>query len=61
MLLFAIVGRQNVKMTREVYAIFHGRFAEMLLAHFDLEFSTVSATPLGELGIDLFKGPIVPS
>ena len=54
-LVFGIVGNNSVQMTKEIYAVFHGRFAEMLLAHFDLEFASVSATALGDAEIDLFK------
>ncbi len=43
-LVFRILGQQSVHMTTEVYAVFHGRLIEMLLAHFDSQFSTVSAT-----------------
>src|ERR1700676_4117659 len=31
-------------LTSEIYAIFHGRFIEMLLAHFDEAFATAHAT-----------------
>jgi hypothetical protein len=30
--------------TTEAYAVYHGRFIEMLLAHFDQDFSEASAT-----------------
>ena len=32
---FGILGNTKSTMTKEVYAIYHGRFIEMLLAHFD--------------------------
>ena len=44
MLVFKILGRKDVRMSTEVYAVYHGRFIEMLLAHFDQRFATVSST-----------------
>jgi hypothetical protein len=46
LLQFGIVGRKGVTLIKEVYAIFHGRFIEMLLAHFDVEFSLAQTTAL---------------
>jgi hypothetical protein len=43
-LVFRILGPQSATMTTEVYAVYHGRLVEMLLAHFDRSFSSVSAT-----------------
>ena len=31
-------------LSKEAYAVYHGRFIEMLLAHFDEDFSLVTAT-----------------
>ena len=39
-----ILERKDTTLSTEVYAIYHGRFIEMLLAHFDKEFTTASAT-----------------
>ncbi len=33
-------------MSVEAYAVYHGRFIEMLLAHFDKKFTDISATAL---------------
>jgi hypothetical protein len=41
---FGLLGQQGVQMTTEVYAIYHGRFIEMLLAHFDKKFSAAEAS-----------------
>lgn len=41
---FGILGRNDIKLSREVYAIYHGRFIEMLLAHFDSDFGHSIAT-----------------
>jgi hypothetical protein len=49
-LLFNIIRPQNSKVSSELYAVYHGRFAEMLLAHFDKEFSIVWAGALAESG-----------
>ena len=45
-LVFTILSPQNVQLTREVYAIYHGRLTEMLLAHFDNLFRSAAATAL---------------
>lgn len=34
-IIFGIIGRKDERMTKETYAVYHGRFVEMLLAHFD--------------------------
>lgn len=47
-LVFNILGPVGKVVSTETYAIYHGRFIEMLLAHFDGEFSRVSATALPE-------------
>lgn len=41
---FGLVGRNGVDMSKEIYGIYHGRFIEMLLVHFDGAFSNVTAT-----------------
>jgi hypothetical protein len=43
---FAIIRPQNANISSEVYAVYHGRFIEMMLAHFDTEFSNSTATAL---------------
>lgn len=47
-LVFNIIRPQNGKVSSAAYAVYHGRFAEMLLGHFDKEFSIVWATALPE-------------
>lgn len=42
-------------MIKEIYGIYHGRFIEMLLSHFDDSFSNASATALQDKKLDLFK------
>jgi hypothetical protein len=45
-LTFGIIGRKSDDLTKEEYAVYHGRFVEMLLAHFDKRFSTIQTTAL---------------
>jgi hypothetical protein len=49
-LVFKILGRKGHRMTKEVYGVYHGRLIEMLLVHFDVKFSAVSATALPVAG-----------
>ena len=44
MLVFYIYNAKNVVLTPEIYAVFHGRFIEMLLAHFDQQMNKIWAT-----------------
>jgi hypothetical protein len=41
-----ILAPCDVKISTEVYAIYHGRFIEMILAHFDDAFAQVGATAM---------------
>ncbi len=43
-LTFGIIKRKGEDLSKEVYAVYHGRFIEMLLAHFDADFSSAQAT-----------------
>src|SRR5664279_1489023 len=43
-LLLNILGAANVETSKEIYAVYHGRFIEMLLVHFDEGFSRADAT-----------------
>ena len=45
-LTFGIIGTKEVKLSKFTYGLYHGRFIEMLLNHFDKDFSNVSATAL---------------
>jgi hypothetical protein len=44
LLRLGILGQENTTLSKEVYAVYHGRFIEMLLAHFDDSFSRAEAT-----------------
>lgn len=45
-LTFGIIGPQDVGVTSVIYGVYHGRFIEMVLSHFDKKFTRVSATAL---------------
>lgn len=49
-LVFRIIGQTDVHMSTEIYAIYHGRLIEMLLAHFDTKFNNVMATAQAVVG-----------
>lgn len=52
-LVFGIIGRRDMKMPKTIYAVYHGRFVEMLLTYFDLEIEEIKVSSLLEKGIDL--------
>lgn len=41
---FGTLGNKNAKLSRVIYGIYHGRFIEMLLSHFDNKFTTAHST-----------------
>ena len=41
---FGILGPKDTKLSKQVYGLYHGRFIDMLLTHFDEEFSIATAT-----------------
>lgn len=43
-LCFSIWGREDEDMTKLIYGIYHGRFIEMILTHFDNKFTLVYST-----------------
>lgn len=45
MLVMGIIGRKDRDMTQAEYAIYHGRFVELLLSHFDNRISSIEITP----------------
>lgn len=45
-LVFNILGQKGVAMSKFVYGVYHGRFIEMLLNHFDTKFTRATATSL---------------
>lgn len=45
---FNLIGPANTVMTKAVYAVYHGRFIETVLSHFDEQVTQCSASALGE-------------
>jgi hypothetical protein len=43
---FAIIRPSNANISTEVYAVYHGRFVEMMLAHFDKMFTNAASTAM---------------
>lgn len=43
---FGFIGNKEENTTKLVYAVYHGRFAEMLLNHFDDKITTISASAM---------------
>jgi hypothetical protein len=55
MLRFGLIGTENVVMTKAVYGVYHGRWIEMLLTHFDQDFTSIASTALGSAPLDAYK------
>lgn len=49
---FGFVGNTNVITTAELYAVFHGRFLELLLSHFDTDIKNFFVTSLPDIRYD---------
>jgi len=47
---FNILGQTTQNMSKRIYGVYHGRFIEMLLTHFDQKFSRATATALAAAG-----------
>ncbi len=45
-----IIPPRDKRLSSATYAVYHGRFAEMLLAHFDDYFTTVRVTAMPAIG-----------
>lgn len=52
---FAIVSSTQYKLTTSLYAVYHSRFAELLLTYFDKEIKDLEINPLLTDGIDVFS------
>ena len=52
---FGLIGRRDEHMTKSIYGVYHGRFAEMLLTHFDTIMDSIEITSKGDPEIDSFK------
>ena len=44
-----IIGREDEELTKEIYAIYYGRFIEMLLINFPDKIITIAASPTKSL------------
>ena len=51
---FGLLGPTGVLMTKPIYGVYHGRFIEMLLTHFDADFTNVFASACGN-EVDRFQ------
>lgn len=49
-----IIGRLEDKMSKQLYAIYHSRFAEMLLSYYDEAVIKIEITSMKEFDIDFF-------
>jgi len=49
-LVFNILGPRSTPISKTVYGVYHGRLIEMLVTHFDDQFSRASATALASSG-----------
>ena len=47
-LIFGIVARRDKKMSKVIYGLYHGRFAEMLLTHFDTQIKEITISSMPE-------------
>lgn len=48
-LLLSILGQKTKKMSKATYGVYHGRFIEMVLTHFDSEIGSASASSMPEV------------
>ena len=53
-LYFGIIESKQQRMTKAIYGVFLGRFAEMLLTHFDTDMKSLCISPLLVDNIDVF-------
>lgn len=49
-LVLNILNQKGVNLSKEIYGVYHGRFIEMLLAHFDDKFTGAEATAAVAVG-----------
>jgi len=55
LLQLGLIGQRHVVMTKSVYGVYHGRFVEALLTHFDSSISSITATAQQDAVVDHFK------
>ncbi len=49
-LVLNILNPTGINLSKEIYGVYHGRFIEMLLVHFDREFGDAHATAMTAVG-----------
>lgn len=54
-LILGLIGKRNISMTKTLYGVYHGRFTEMLLTHFDNDISKIYSTSSNEDEYDFFE------
>jgi hypothetical protein len=54
-LFFCIIESRKYALTKEIYAVYHCKFAEMLLEYFDTEIDNLQISPLLVDRFDKFK------
>lgn len=52
-IVFCIISSKRYLMTKELYGVYHGRFAAMLLAYFDNEMQRLILTPKAYSNYDI--------
>lgn len=51
-LVFGFIGNKKIITSKALYGIYHGRFSEMLLTHFDDKISNIIITPMPKTSYD---------
>lgn len=50
--IFGFLGNKQIITTKEIYAIYHGRFVETLLSHFDIQINDIFITSMPDARFD---------
>lgn len=50
---FGIIGSRSAPMDRTLYSVYHSRFIEVLLTHFDNDIQSLEVSPLLVRGVDM--------
>src|SRR5574344_592841 len=54
-LMFVIIEPREERLSKVTYGVYHGRFAEMLLTHFDTSMEDLRITPMLIHGFDIYS------
>ena len=52
-IIFGIIARRDKKMSKQIYGVYHSKFAETLLIHFDTQINEIKISSMPEIGYDL--------